>query len=472
MADGGQEAGLGGGGVLGRAAGLFQPFGAVGDAGLQPLIGLFQVAGGAAQGGDVGVAGGIAGPGNGRARRAQDAAVGLFALVVVGDAAGQGLEPSFDPGVDLMIRHARLAALGVQAIDGGDRQADVDEARGQVEHLDIAAVPGGQAQVLVHHADALVDVVERGLQQVAVELDGLGRLVEHPHHVLGRAAPGGQGGGQDAAGGGGADGPRQHPLGGAGQCRVGRVGVLQPDIRLARPGGEGALGPLVADEAGDQGAQVADRGPGRAAAPLHPVRAEPVDEGAGLDPVDQARRPRPRHQNEDAEVQRQAEEDARRERVFQPQHGRDVQAEAGGQLRRGQHDGPDRHPRRQPRQGAAGPPAAPQHRPEQGGRQLGQGGEGHQPDVGQAARAIHRQIVEPGQQQEGDDGQATDVQQGPRHVGRRRAAPSSGAHQRQDQVVGDHGRQGHRLDDHHGRGGREAADEDHGGQQALSRAER
>ncbi|KAK0350197.1 hypothetical protein LTR94_029998, partial [Friedmanniomyces endolithicus] len=49
-------------------------------------------------------------------------------------------------------------------------------------------------------------------------------------------------------------------------------------------GGEGALGPLVADEAGDQGAQVADRGPGRAAAPLQPVGAEPVDEGAGLDP--------------------------------------------------------------------------------------------------------------------------------------------------------------------------------------------
>src|SRR5690606_30643607 len=163
----------------------------------------------------------------GRAGRAQDAAVGLFALVVVGDAAGQGLQPPLDPGVDLVSRYARLAALGVQTIDGGDGQADVDEAGGQVEHLDIAAVPGGQAQVFVDDADALVDVVQRGLQQVAVELDGLGRLVEHPHHVLGRAASGGQGGGQNAAGGGGADGPRQHPLGGAGQRRVGRVGVLQ-----------------------------------------------------------------------------------------------------------------------------------------------------------------------------------------------------------------------------------------------------
>src|SRR5690606_41968638 len=55
---------------------------------------------------------------------------------------------------------------------------------------------------------------------------------------------------------------------------------------------------------------------------------------------------------------------------------------------------------------------------------------------------------------------------------RRRAAPPSGAHQRQDQVVGHHGRQGHGLDYDHGGGGREAADEDHGGQQALSRAQR
>src|SRR5690606_31905832 len=139
---------------------------------------------------------------------------------VVGDAAGQGFEAPLDPGVDLWIGHARLAALGVQAIDGGDGQADVDETGPQVEHPDVAAVPGGQAQFVVHHADALVDVVERGLQQVAVELDGLGRLVEHAHHVFGGAAAGGQGGGQDAAGGGGADGPGQHPLGRAGQGGV------------------------------------------------------------------------------------------------------------------------------------------------------------------------------------------------------------------------------------------------------------
>ncbi|MNS94050.1 hypothetical protein D3C72_1282530 [compost metagenome] len=223
VAGGGEEAGLGGRGVFSQTPGFFESFGAVGDAGLQPLIGLLQLAGGAAQGGDVGIAGGVAPAGDGGARGAQDAPVRLLALMVVRDAARQGLQPPLDPGLD--VAGVGLAAFGVQAIDGGDGQADVDEADGQIEHLDIAPVPGGQAQVLVHHADALVDVVQGGLQQVAVELDRLRGLVQHPHHVLGRAAPGGQGGGDDAAGRGGADGARQHPLGGAGQAGVGGVGV-------------------------------------------------------------------------------------------------------------------------------------------------------------------------------------------------------------------------------------------------------
>ncbi|MND84966.1 hypothetical protein D3C80_768700 [compost metagenome] len=418
VAGGGEEAGLRRRGVLGQTARFFQPFGAVGDAGLQPLVGLLQIAGGAAQGGDVGIAGGVAAAGDGRPGGSQNPAVRLLALVVVRDAAGQGLQPPLDPGLDVARNGdgVGLAPLGVEAIDGGDGQADVDESGGQVEHLDIAAVPGGQAQVLVHHADALVDVVQGGLQQVAVELDRLRRLIQHPHHVLGRAASGGQGGGDDAPRRGGADGPRQHPFGGAGQPGVSRVGVAQLDLGLARPGGEGALGPLVADEAGDQGLEVPDRGPGRAAPPLHPVRPQPVDEGAGLNPVDQARPPQSGHQNEDAEIQRQTEEDPRRERIAQSQHGRDVQAEAGRQLGRRQHDQPDRHPDRQARQSSARAPAAPQHGAEQGGRQLGQGREGDQPHGRQPAGLVHGLIIDPGHQQQGEDGQAANVQDGPRHV--------------------------------------------------------
>ena len=142
-----------------------------------------------------------------------------------------------------------LAPLGVQAIDGGDRLTDMDEAGGQVEQGDVAGVPGDQPQVGIDHADALIDVVERGLEQFAVELDGLGRLVEHPHHVLGRATASGEGGGDDAAGRGGPDGSGQHPLGGAGEAGIGGVAVLEHLPGLAREGGEGPLGPRIADEA-------------------------------------------------------------------------------------------------------------------------------------------------------------------------------------------------------------------------------
>ena len=109
--------------------------------------------------------------------------------MVVGNTAAQRLQPPLDPGLDVV---GAFAALGVQAIDDGDGQADVDEPGRQVEHGDVAPVPGGDAQILVHHDHALVDVVERGLQQVAVELNRLGRLVQHPHHVLGRASDAGQ----------------------------------------------------------------------------------------------------------------------------------------------------------------------------------------------------------------------------------------------------------------------------------------
>ena len=67
VAGGGQEPGLGGSGVLGHAPSLVQSGGAVRHARLQPFVGLFQLTRGLAQGGDVGVAGGVAAAGDGRA---------------------------------------------------------------------------------------------------------------------------------------------------------------------------------------------------------------------------------------------------------------------------------------------------------------------------------------------------------------------------------------------------------------------
>ena len=198
VAGGGQEPGLGRRRLFRQPTRLLQPFGAVRDAGLQPFVGLGQGLSRTPQFGDVGVAGDIAAARHRRAGGAQHAAVRLNPLMTVRNAASQRLQPPLDPGADVGRR--RLSALGVQAIDFGHRQTHVDEAGRQVEQLHIARVPGDQAQVGVHHADALVDVVQRGLQQFAVELDGQRGLIQHPHHVLGCAASAGQSRGDDPPG--------------------------------------------------------------------------------------------------------------------------------------------------------------------------------------------------------------------------------------------------------------------------------
>ena len=219
-------------------------------------------------------------------------------------AAAQGVEPSIHPG--LHVDGFDLATLGVEPIDGGDGLTDVDEACGQVEQVDVSGVPGDEAQVLVDHADALVDIVESGLQQFPIELDRLRSLVEHPHYILGSAAASGQGCGDDAAGGGRPDRPGQHPLGRPGETGVGRVAVAKDLIGLPGEGVEGAVRPRVADEPRHQAPQIADRRPGRGLALFAPVGAGPVDEGAGLDPVDQAGRRGTRHQDEGEGVGGQA----------------------------------------------------------------------------------------------------------------------------------------------------------------------
>ena len=87
---------------------------------------------------------------------------------------------------------AEHAAVRVVADQIGNRPAGADVPGRVAEQVDVGAVPGHQAQVAIHHADPGTEMVERGLQQFAIERG-------HPRGLLDelqRLAGGGRRGGR------------------------------------------------------------------------------------------------------------------------------------------------------------------------------------------------------------------------------------------------------------------------------------
>ncbi len=72
----------------------------------------------------------------------------------------------FDRGVVVGLQNA---AFGVVAIDALNRTADIQQALRVVEHALIRLVPGHQAQLAIHHRDALNHALNSGLQQLPIE---------------------------------------------------------------------------------------------------------------------------------------------------------------------------------------------------------------------------------------------------------------------------------------------------------------
>ena len=151
VADGGEETRLRLvrrlGGALGfdqRLVELGQFEGAVDDALLQAFVGFLEGLLGFAERGDVGEAHDEAAAGHGVADQLDDPAVGEQPLGGVGVALAHPEQPARDVG--LGIARPAQAAFGVVADDVGDGPADADQAFGIVEQLQVAAVPGDQAQ--------------------------------------------------------------------------------------------------------------------------------------------------------------------------------------------------------------------------------------------------------------------------------------------------------------------------------------
>ena len=189
MADGSKETGFRLVGRFGMGLGFTERLveqgqlaSALGHALLQPFVGLLEGAFGFAEGGDVGKAHDETAARHRVADQLDHPAIGEQPFGFVRRALahpGQALAH-----VQVGVAVAEQTALGVEADDVANRPADLDQALGVVEQLDVAVVPRHQLQGLVDHAEALADVLDGALQQGAVELQHLARLVGDSHHVL------------------------------------------------------------------------------------------------------------------------------------------------------------------------------------------------------------------------------------------------------------------------------------------------
>ena len=135
---------------------------------LKPFVGFGQRLFGFAEGGNVGE--------THDESAARHRVANQFNHTAIGEQAFRGVRAALTHPVQAAGHmHFRLAgaaqpALGIVTDDVGNRPTHADQALWIVEQLQIAAVPGDQAQGLVDHADALGDVLNGALQQGAVEL--------------------------------------------------------------------------------------------------------------------------------------------------------------------------------------------------------------------------------------------------------------------------------------------------------------
>ena len=425
--------------------------------------------------GDVLVGVDEAAAGHGVALHLQHAAVLAVAHVAVGLAVADIVEQQLD--VLLGVAGAVFAVVGVVAEDLVDGGADPDQVVREAEQLQVALVPHHQAQVLVHHADALVDVLDGGLEQGAVELQHLGGLVDDGDHVGDAdAAPLQRRVDHDARRG-GAEHRGQEALGELDHVDGGAGAVLQGLAAAPRVVVEGAAHLVGPQEALAEHLEVAHgggAGPGAVYRGLAGLDA--VDEQRGLDALHHPLGGDLGDEDVAEEVHAQGEHHAVGEAVTHveaEQRGGgepgDAQGAAvepvGGEYpgadhrRHQQAVGPDQeagvHADDHPQAVAALPvEAADQCRGELAG-----GGKGEHADGGQGGELADQVVEAVGHGQHRGDGHASRPQHQAAVVAGLGVEPAQAEQRRDDDLVGDHDRDRHGRDDHHAGGRREAADE-------------
>ena len=160
--------------------------------------------------------------------------------------------------MDFGFTRSAQAAFGVVANDVGNRPADADQAFGVVEQLQVATIPGHQLEGLVHHADALGDVLDGALQQGPIELQHFGGFVGDPYDVLQLHFPTFNRGLYDGTGRRGAQHARQQAFGMRDPIVIGVLVGVEAFALAISEADKALLGAFFADKTGCQAEQVAD----------------------------------------------------------------------------------------------------------------------------------------------------------------------------------------------------------------------
>ena len=345
---------------------------------------------------------------------------------------------------------AGQAAADVVRHQFGHRHADLQQRRRVVEQFGVATVPGDQAQLGVHHRNALAHVFQRGFEHALVEAQRLRGFADDGGHRVEVGALGA---------------PRrveQQPRRGRAQHR--RQFAFNALLKFAghRLPGRGAGQHRVH-------ARHRQETHGHFAQCLARQRAAAVGRGHI-----QARSQHPRHQRAGTQAQHRGAADAAP--VAQAEHllrrqpgpaqrpllqpGRRLAA-GFGQRRHQQHPAPQRHRHAQAGQHGTRRRLRSPDREGDGRRQRRQRRERQRADIGQRVRTSDKAAVAPGQQHHRQDADAALGEHRAAQVGALAATarPRAAHQQRRQPVVADHHAQRQRGQDHHAGGGAQASQE-------------
>ncbi len=198
----------------------------------------------------------------------------------------------------------------------GERRADLRMILGHMEHLEETPVPGGESRLRVEHPDSLRHVLERRAQLIVIEQDGFRGFREQHLRGANRVSLSPQNRLHHDVRGGRADGAAQQPL------RVG--GEVAFAVVLGRAG-ERLLCTLGADEPLGQALQLVEacrmsRNQGVTCI----VRVCFADERVGLHPIALVPARDQRHDDQQGNVRKKAQQHERAQRIEREQLGQEV----------------------------------------------------------------------------------------------------------------------------------------------------